>query len=91
MLFRSEEPAHTHHSSVASGDSEQAFIANDNAMQSLIAALDLGQEVSDNRLLRTSMQPSTASRYSFAEEDVGIAREFPPTPSSSSMPHHHDA
>ena len=53
-------------------------------MQSLIAALDLGQDVTDAeaRLRVASMQPSTGSRYSFAEEDVGIARDYPPTPTS---------
>ena len=77
------ESSHAPNEGAAGGDSEHTFAAPDLAMQSLIAALDLGQEIEDRRLRVASMQPSTASRYSFAEDDVGIARDYPPTPSTA--------
>ncbi|GJE88590.1 hypothetical protein PsYK624_046730 [Phanerochaete sordida] len=80
--------AHEHSLSVTSEDAEEAFVESDRAMQSLIAALDLGQQSDDARLRvqsthsAASVQPSPASRYSFQSDDVGVARDYPPSPVS---------
>ena len=52
--------SHTAHDSSSSGGS----FGNERSMQSLIAALELPQEVIEERLRVASMQPSEASRYS---------------------------
>lgn len=74
--------SHAHSASIGSVATE--MVEPDRTMQSLIAALDLGTQPAD-RLRVVSMQPSTASRYSSflePEDDVGIARDYPPTPTS---------
>ncbi|KIP11215.1 hypothetical protein PHLGIDRAFT_159883 [Phlebiopsis gigantea 11061_1 CR5-6] len=74
--------SHGHNDSIASGES--ADLVSDRAMASLIAALDMKQV--QRQSLRISMPPSTASRYSGSflgtEDDVGIARDHPPTPTT---------
>ena len=75
-----EAPRHKHASSIASGESGDS--TSDRTMQSLIAALDLTRP---HESLRVSIPPSTASRYSSflePEDDVGIARDHPPTPTT---------
>ena len=58
--------SHAAHESSSSGGS----FGNEKAMQSLIAALDLPQEVIEERLRIASMQPSETSRYSTAMDSA---------------------
>lgn len=62
--------SHVAHDSSSSGGS----LGNEKAMQNLIAALHLPQEVIEERLRVASMQPSEASRYSTAlDSSTGYA------------------
>ena len=60
--------SHTVHGSSSSGGS----FGNERSMQSLIAALDLPQEVIEQRLRVASMDPSEISRYSTAMDSYTI-------------------
>ncbi|KAI0784235.1 hypothetical protein C8Q75DRAFT_401970 [Abortiporus biennis] len=78
-------PTHQAGDSIASGSSGGAFAANEHAMKSLIAALDLTQEEVEERLRVASMQGSTLSRMSGVsqyddESDIGTIRGFPIPP-----------
>ena len=60
--------------------SSNGSIGNEKAMQSLIAALDLPQEVIEERLRIASMNPSEISRYSTGmDSTVGYAMPVPET------------
>ena len=60
--------------------SSSGSIGNEKAMQSLIAALDLPQEVIEERLRIASMNPSEISRYSTGmDSTVGYAMPVPET------------
>ena len=66
--------SHTPHDSSSSGGS----VGNEKAMQNLIAALSLPQEVIEERLRVASMHPSEASRYSTAmDSPVGYVIPTP--------------
>ena len=68
--------SHAPHESSSSGGS----VGNEKAMQSLIAALELPQEVIEERLRIASMHPSEASRYSTAmDTPVGHSFQIPET------------
>lgn len=60
--------SHTVHDSSSSGGS----IGNERSMQSLIAALELPQEVIEQRLRVASMDPSEGSRYSTAMDSYTV-------------------
>ncbi|KAF7791678.1 hypothetical protein EIP86_002701 [Pleurotus ostreatoroseus] len=81
--------AHGRSDSIASGASG-AFHASHRAMESLIAALDLSKDEVEDRLRAASTQPSLAERESvvlYGEEgDIGLAHEFPPTPTTPTAP-----
>lgn len=64
--------SHSPQESSSSGGS----VGNEKAMQSLIAALDLPQEVIEERLRIASMHPSEASRYSTVM-DTPVGYSFP--------------
>ncbi|KAF9790676.1 hypothetical protein BJ322DRAFT_406721 [Thelephora terrestris] len=68
--------SHTvNHSSSSDGS-----VGNEKAIQNLIAALDLSQEVIDERMRVASMHPSEASRYSTVmDSPVGYAIPIPET------------
>lgn len=73
--------SHVPHDSVASNCSSAS--ATDRAMKSLITALNLPQEVVEERLRIASMQPSETSRYSVCTADSLYGREsmmFPHPP-----------
>jgi len=66
--------SHAVHDSSSSGGS----LGNEKALENLIAALELPQEVIEERLRIASMHPSEASRYSTAfESPVGYALSMP--------------
>ena len=67
--------SHTVHDSSSSTGS----VGNEKAMKSLIAALDLPQEVIEERLRIASLNPSEISRYSTADSTVGYAMPTPET------------
>lgn len=68
--------SHAAQESSSSGGS----LGNEKALQSLIAALELPQEVIEERLRIASMHPSEASRYSTAlDSPVGYAIPIPQT------------
>lgn len=66
--------SHTVHDSSSSGGS----FGNERSMQSLIAALELPQEIIEERLRVASMNPSEASRYSTATDGYTM-----PTPDAA--------
>lgn len=68
------EPAHTHPDS-------GVLPSNDQAMQSLIAALDLTPEEHQERLRITSMQASVISGASMYTEEEDMTQSFPLPPS----------
>lgn len=68
--------SHTANESSSSGES----LGNEKALQNLIAALELPQEVIEERLRVASMHPSEASRYSTTlDSPVGYAMPIPAT------------
>ena len=66
--------SHVTHGSSSSGGS----VGNEKSMQNLIAALELPQEVIEERLRVASMNPSEASRYSMYS--TGVDSYIMPTP-----------
>lgn len=71
------KPTFTSHSAHDSSSSGGSY-GNERSMQSLIAALDLPQEVIEERLRIASMQPSEGSRYSTAmDSSLGYGTPVP--------------